>query len=406
MPLTRGLLLAERFPLNAGDVLLFGIAFLAALALAGFYRLRLMPRHQPLLRIALLIQIALVAIASTALEHPLPRTIMLVVPLVEAIAFMIWRSLQDVIWPVQPRDTILVGNPHEIESAFAVLESAGDPRIRVIGYAGSGRANVSADWFGPLDDNNVRAAVREADEVIHASSESSPLQSRLELLRIRGPRGYLLLASPADALLISSVLGWMGDEPLIEVSVGCGFGVRAIIKRAIDIAIGSLLLAITSPLFALVAIAIRIAHGGPVLLRQPRLGLGGVPFGMFKFRSMHDDDRSHEERITLVGRFLRRYHIDELPQLLNVVAGDMSLVGPRPEQPDIAERILSELPDFDLRCLVRPGIAGLAQILAEKNSRPAVKLRYDLTYMCSWSLWLDVRLFFSSVAAALSGSGV
>ena len=72
----------------------------------------------------------------------------------------------------------------------------------------------------------------------------------------------------------------------------------------------------------------------------------------------------------------------------------------------IAERILSELPDFDLRCLVRPGIAGLAQILAEKNSRPAVKLRYDLTYMCSWSLWLDVRLFFSSVAAALSGSGV
>ena len=117
---------------------------------------------------------------------------------------MIWRSLQDVIWPVQPRETILVGDPHEIELALAVLESAGDPRIRVIGYAGSGRANVSADWFGPLDDKNVRAAVREADEVIHASSESSPLQSRLELLRIRGPRGYLLLASPADALLISS----------------------------------------------------------------------------------------------------------------------------------------------------------------------------------------------------------
>ncbi|MEA2337694.1 MAG: hypothetical protein QOE82_1701, partial [Thermoanaerobaculia bacterium] len=78
----------------------------------------------------------------------------------------------------------------------------------------------------------------------------------------------------------------------------------------------------------------------------------------------------------------------------------------RPERPEIAERILAEVPDFDLRLLLRPGIAGLAQILVEYDSRPAVKLRYDLTYMCSWSLWLDVRLMFLSVAAALSGSGI
>ena len=139
---------------------------------------------------------------------------------------------------------------------------------------------------------------------------------------------------------------------------------------------------------------------GPILHRQMRLGLGGIPFAMWKFRSMHND------RVTRAGSVLRRYRVDELPQLLNVIAGDMSLVGPRPERPEIAERILEDVPDFDLRCMLRPGMAGLAQILVEHDSRPAVKLRYDLTYMCSWSLWLDVRLLFRSIAAALSGSGM
>ena len=157
--------------------------------------------------------------------------------------------------------------------------------------------------------------------------------------------------------------------------------------------------------------AIAIDSGRPVFLRQQRRGRGGVAYGMWKFRSMrarrgNGEDDTDRARVTRVGRFLRRYRLDELPQLLNVLTGDMSLVGPRPEQPEIAERILIDVPDFDLRCLVRPGIAGLAQILAEYDSRPNVKLRYDLTYMCSWSVWLDVRLLFSSVAAALSGSGI
>ena len=202
----------------------------------------------------------------------------------------------------------------------------------------------------------------------------------------------------------------MGDEPLIEVVIGCGYGVRAIVKRAIDISVTLVLAAITLPVSLLVALAIWLDDRGPVLLRQPRQGLDGVPFLMWKFRSMREEDsateQSDDERITRVGRLLRRYRLDELPQLVNVITGDMSLVGPRPERPEIAERILTEVPDFDLRCLVRPGIAGLAQILAEYDSRPAVKLRYDLTYMCSWTLWLDIRVLFSSIAAALSGSGV
>jgi len=406
---TRALLPPEKLPLDRVDVILFGAAFVIGVGLAGFYRHRIMLRARPIVLVALLIQIAVVAIGGTVLERPLPRTIIVAVPLLEALAFPIWRSLQRKVWPVRMRDTILVGEPSEIASAFSVLDEAGDRRIRVAGYAGSGAADVPAQWLGPLDDPNVRTAVRDAEEVICVWSEASP-RGRLELLRIRGPRGYLLLASSADALLVSSVLGWMGDEPLIEVMIGCGYGARAAVKRTIDIVAGFIFVLITLPLWMVIALAVWLNDRGPILHRQLRLGRGSVPYGMWKFRSMRvpqdGANQSDDERVTRVGSLLRRYRVDELPQLINVITGDMSLVGPRPERPEIAARILREVPDFDLRCLVRPGIAGLAQVLVEYDSRPAVKLRYDLTYMCSWTLWLDIRLLFLSVAAALSGSGV
>jgi len=409
MVFTRSLLAPDSLPLNPAVISLFTIAFLGALGLAGFYRRRIMLRARPVLLVALLIQIAAVTIGATLLERPLPRTVLFAVPFFEAMLFPLWRSIQYTIWPLRLRDTILVGDPVEIAAALTVLETDRDRRVHVIGYAGSGEAAVDVPWLGPLADAGVRNAIRDVEEVICVWSEAAP-SGRLELLRIRGPRGYLLLASSADALLVSSVLGWMGDEPLIEVMIGCGFGVRAIVKRSIDIAVAVILAIVTLPFWIVIMLAIWLDDRGPILHRQMRLGLGGVPFAMWKFRSMRAPvaaaAESDNERVTRVGGVLRRYRVDELPQLLNVIAGDMSLVGPRPERPEIAERILEDVPDFDLRCMLRPGMAGLAQILSEYDSRPAVKLRYDLTYMCSWSLWLDVRLLFRSVAAALSGSGM
>jgi lipopolysaccharide/colanic/teichoic acid biosynthesis glycosyltransferase len=414
LPFTRHLLAPESFAIDPENVLLFGGALVAALALSGFYRQRVMARARPIVMVALLIQVAFVSIGAAILESPLPRTLLVGVPLIEALLLPLWRWLQQVLWPVRRRETLLVGDPPAIAAAHAVIAGASDRRIRVIGYAGPARADASIEeelpWIGPLDDPAVQAAIREVEELIYVGSEAGP-GGRLELLRIRGPRGYLLLASPADALLMSSMLGWMGDEPLIEISIGCGYGFRAIVKRAIDLFGAAVLLVVALPLFVLIAAAIAIDSGRPIFLRQQRRGLGGVAFGMWKFRSMRarrggDADDTDSKRVTRVGRLLRRYRMDELPQLLNVLTGDMSLVGPRPELPEISDRILIDVPDFDLRCLVRPGIAGLAQILAEYDSRPAVKLRYDLTYMCSWSVWLDIRLLFSSVAAALSGSGI
>ena len=403
---TRSLLPVAKITIDASSVLLFAGSFLAALALSGFYRRRVMPRERPLILTALVIQVALITIGGAFVERPLPRTILIGVLGMEWIALPAWRWLLRIALPIRPRETILVGDAAQVLAATAALAAAMDRRVRVVGWAGPKDESIALPRVGPLDNLLVRERLREVEEVIYVDPEASP-RERLELLRIRGPRGYLLLASHADALLTSSMLGWVGDQPLIEIAVGCGYGVRAAVKRLMDVALGCVLAVIVAPFAIVAAAAIWLNDRGPVLIRQTRVGRGGVPFSMWKFRSMHVPRDGHVDGlgVTRVGLILRRYRIDELPQLMNIIAGDMSLVGPRPERPEIVAQILSELPEFELRNLVRPGLAGLAQVSGEYNSRPEVKLRYDLTYMCDWSVQLDIRLLLSSVSASLSGSG-
>lgn len=403
---TQSLLPPEKFALDAKNVLLFGASLIAALALSGFYHHRIGPRTRPSMVTALVIQTALAAIGSTALVRPLPRTILLAVPLLEFVALPLWRKALRLVAPIRPRDTILVGEPADIDEAIADLKTNADRRIQVI---------KRASRLDQLTDAATQAVLHEVEEVIYVSPNADP-RIRLELLRIRGPRGFLMLASHVDALLVSTMLGWIGDQPLVEVSIACGYGYAAAVKRAIDVIGSTLLILASSPLWMMIAIATLIDTGRPILIRQKRVGRGGLPYGMWKFRSMRgpadsqpprtaEEIAAAEGRVTRVGALLRRYHLDELPQLINVFSGEMSLVGPRPERPELVTRILRDVPDFDLRSLVRPGIAGLAQVSAEYETRPEVKLRYDLMYMCDWSIWLDFRLMLHAVSSSLAGTG-
>ena len=372
-----------KFDLDPWSVVLFALSLVVALSLSGFNNDRVTPRTRPSIVTALVIQAALIAFGGVALARPLRRSVLIAVPLLELLAVPAWRRLLRAIAPIRPRDTILVGDADDVDEALAGLRLIGDRRIRVI-----------ARMSGAL----LPDELREAEEVI-CVSPNIDARTRLELLRIRGPRGFLMLASHADALLASRMLGWIGDQPLVEVGISCGYGLSAAVKRSVDVAGSVLMMIVSAPLSLLAAIAIKLDDGGPVLIRQQRAGLRGEPYGMWKFRSMTDD------RITRAGNWLRPYHLDELPQLLNVFSGDMSLVGPRPERPELVAEIMRDVPDFDLRCLVRPGIAGLAQVSAEYETRPEVKLRYDLMYMCDWSVWLDFRLMLRAVSTSLAGTG-
>lgn len=188
------------------------------------------------------------------------------------------------------------------------------------------------------------------------------------------------------------------------------------LKRLGDF-LGALLgLIVLAPLYGLIALAIRFDSPGPVFYRQTRVGHHGYPFVLLKFRSMRADAEADgvqwatadDQRITKLGRWLRTLRLDELPQLYNVVKGEMSLVGPRPERPHFVRDLQKDIPYYDLRHTVRPGITGWAQICfryAGSLEDSLMKLQYDLYYVKNLSLWLDVRILFRTVRVVLCGEG-
>lgn len=179
-------------------------------------------------------------------------------------------------------------------------------------------------------------------------------------------------------------------------------------KRLIDIVIALAALLVLAPVWLLAALAIALESGWPVLFQQTRLGLNGRAFNMLKFRSMRQDaaatgpyfTAANDTRITRTGRFIRRTSMDELPQLINVLRGDMSLVGPRPDVP--AQRGLYSDADWAQRCSVLPGITGLAQALLRSEATEAQRLALDLRYAREASIWLDLKILGLTVAR-LSG---
>lgn len=189
------------------------------------------------------------------------------------------------------------------------------------------------------------------------------------------------------------------------------------VKRLLDLSLSAVLLILMLPLLVLVALVVHLQDGGPSLFRQRRVGLNGREFTLLKFRSMRMDAEADgvarwaargDSRVTRFGRILRLYRLDELPQLLNVLRGDMSLVGPRPERPEIAREIASRIPLFELRHLVPPGLTGWAQVNFSYGAsvEDAVeKTRYDLYYIKNGSIWLDLLILLHTVRVVIFAEG-
>jgi Undecaprenyl-phosphate glucose phosphotransferase len=196
----------------------------------------------------------------------------------------------------------------------------------------------------------------------------------------------------------------MDGVPIINVNDVPLQGVNAVIKRCIDIAISAVALLVFATPLAIIALLIRTTSRGPVFYRQERMGLDGKPFTILKFRSMYDNAERHtgpvwavedDPRVTPLGRFLRRSNLDELPQLWNVLRGDMSLVGPRPERPHFVAQFKHRIPQYMLRHKVKAGLTGWAQVNGWRGNTPVDKrIEYDLYYIENWSVSLDLKIIW------------
>ena len=195
------------------------------------------------------------------------------------------------------------------------------------------------------------------------------------------------------------------DTPLLVMrNNGLSFEQR-VGKRIVDLVLTIPMCIVASPFMLLIAILIKAYDGGPVLYRQRRLTLDGREFMIYKFRSMCVDSekggarlaRKNDSRITPVGKVLRNLHLDELPQVLNILKGEMSLVGPRPERPEIAAEYYKEIPEFAFRLRVKAGLTGYAQIYGKYNTTPYDKLKLDMYYIENYSLWRDIRIILMTI---------
>lgn len=219
------------------------------------------------------------------------------------------------------------------------------------------------------------------------------------------------MPSISDILLSGSEIMHFFDTPLFLIRSNALTVDQMVIKRIIDIVIAVLLLFLTSPIMLITAVVIKFYDGGPILYRQIRCSLFGKSFYIYKFRSMKVDAekdgvarlaQKKDSRITPIGAFIRKVRIDELPQLFNVIKGDMSFVGPRPERPEIIEEYKEQLPEFPYRMKVKAGLTGYAQIYGKYNTVPYDKLKLDLYYIEHYSLWLDLKLLLLTIKIVLT----
>ncbi len=209
----------------------------------------------------------------------------------------------------------------------------------------------------------------------------------------------------SDVMIMSAEKIHMFDTPLLLFR-NCGLTIeKQVVKRAFDLVVSVLMLIVLSPLFLLIALLIKAYDGGPVFYKQERLTKDGKIFMVYKFRSMCVDSEKQgarlamkkDSRVTPIGKVLRNIHFDELPQLLNIIKGDMSLVGPRPERPEIAAQYTKEIPEFTYRLKVKAGLTGYAQVYGKYNTTPYDKLKLDLTYIENYSFALDLQLIATTI---------
>jgi len=425
LPFTRGYLPALRFSeVNHHWFDLFA-AQLVVLYFLGLYEARALVRPRESIGALVMAPVlqALVLIAAYFFreDHVLPRSVLVVGAVLNGGMLVAWRLACGALMGRFPRRRVLVvGTNSAATEVIDVIRGQQWLGMDIVGaVSGDG---LTADAVGGVPVVGYREQLpalcerHGADEVIIASDAS--WQDRLLDDFGRSPSSRVrmyVVPSPYEISIGRSEHLRLHDIPLIEVLRDPVEGGARLVKRLFDVALATLLFVPALPVMALIALAIQLTSRGPVFYRQMRVGKDGSEFVMLKFRTMHDDAEQetgpvlaaeNDPRVTALGRLLRTTRLDEVPQLWNVLRGDMSFVGPRPERPEFVTAYEREISGYIERFRVRPGLTGYAQVNGEYHTSAATKLKYDLAYIYDRSLWLDLKILSATVKVMMTRRGV
>jgi exopolysaccharide biosynthesis polyprenyl glycosylphosphotransferase len=425
LPLTQDYLPGMRFAEVQHHWIEMVVAQLGALYFFGLYEVRALtsPREYlgPLLAAPVVQSLVLVAIYFFAQDLTFPRSIFVVLTVLNGAAMVGWRIGSRSLLGSYPRRRVLVVGTNtgaaEVVRTIRVQSWLGMDVVGMVGSDGTRPTGLTdVPVLGVREDLPVLCQRHEVDDVIIASDLG--WQDRLldELSRWRGPRARIsVVPSPYEVSIGRPGHLRLHDIPLIEVVTDPLAGAASGVKRVFDLLLGVPLFVLALPVMVVVAALVRVSSTGPVLYTQERVGKDGRNFTMVKFRTMRADAErgtgpvlaaENDPRVTFLGRFLRATRLDELPQLWNLLRGDMSFVGPRPERPEFVEQYVRDIQGYGERFRVRPGMTGYAQVNGEYHTSPTTKLKYDLAYIHNHSLWLDLKIMSETVKVILTRRGV
>ncbi len=323
-----------------------------------------------------------------------PRGVVVYSSIIQVVLLSIWKTI---IWKVKrklygKKDVIIIGDSNVEHVAKKIIMKQSDL--------------YNIKYICESSYKDVVRLISEVEIVILCDDVTSELKDYILDKCLVEQKSVLIVPTMSDLALFGSRLNKIDDLPLLKAKPLCLTGEEKAIKRALDVILTIVGTIISSPIMGVVALVIKLSDGGNVLYTQERVTEGGRNFKLFKFRSMKMNaeklsgpvlSTDKDPRITNVGRIIRATRLDELPQLFNILKGDMSIVGPRPERPFYVDKFEREIHDYKYRTAVKAGLTGFAQVYGKYNTTPQDKARYDIIYIKNYSILLDIKLIFQTV---------
>ncbi|MGE5329781.1 MAG: sugar transferase [Deltaproteobacteria bacterium] len=346
----------------------------------------------------MLLCITTIAITYINQGFSFPRSILLVAPVVQVVFLISWRIF---VWEnrkyiLDTRQVVVVGT--ESDNIESIADKIKTPASNML-------LNIKHICY-VSDINNVLELIDICDDVFISSSVPDEIKDKIIRYCMNKEKGIYIIPGMPEVLLYKAQMLQFADIAAFAVEQLKLSTVQKIIKRVFDVAFSAAALIVLSPVLLISALIIKLTSKGPVFYVQERITRGGRAFKLYKFRSMVNDaekvtgpvfSAENDKRITPFGKILRKTRIDELPQLINVLIGEMSIVGPRPERPVFVEQFKKEIPGYEYRTHVKAGITGLAQVLGKYTTEPEDKLRYDLLYIRNYSILYDVKIILQTL---------
>jgi exopolysaccharide biosynthesis polyprenyl glycosylphosphotransferase len=310
---------------------------------------------------------------------------------------------------------VLVGSENTIPNFYKQLEREKNQPFRILGYCSDGQPeNLESPPLGTIE--QLPGIIDQyMPDALLLSFDSRENEAVMKILKMIEGKNVELFFIPDFIYLIGSRTKSIeiAGIPLLRLKAVAFSGWQGFIKRTFDLLVASGGLILLSPVFLFIGILIKLGSRGPVFFKQSRVGMDNKEFSMLKFRSMVVDAedktgpvwaKKDDPRVTGIGKFLRRTSVDELPQLINVMKGDMSLVGPRPERKVFVDEFQQYIPKYAERHRVRSGMTGWAQVNGLRGQSPIEeRTRYDVYYIENWSLWFDIKIILMTFMTIVRG---